>query len=155
MLILGTNHFGESTGVCACDKGYQSPLGLCEPATDLMDAVKKALGPVMAEKLFANRYDHEREHSIELQIPWLQHCLGMNENGHYPKVFGVLVHDPIVNNGESYDGNGVSFDAFVAAMKQAIASLPGRTAAATSQKAAEEKSPGTCQSRAASAGQGG
>lgn len=127
VLILGTNHFGESTGVCACDKGYQSPLGLCEPATDLMDAVKKALGPAMAEKLFANRYDHEREHSIELQIPWLQHCLGMNENGHYPKVFGVLVHDPIVNNGESYDGNGVSFDAFVAAMKQAIASLPGRT----------------------------
>jgi len=127
VLILGTNHFGEATGVCACDKGYLSPFGTCEAATDLIAALKTALGPDLAQKIFANRFDHEREHSIELQIPWLQHCLGTNEHGQYPKVLGILVHDPVVNNGESYDGNGVAFEAFVLAMKKAIASLPGRT----------------------------
>ncbi|MEI7656625.1 MAG: AmmeMemoRadiSam system protein B [Phycisphaerae bacterium] len=127
VLILGTNHFGQETGACACDKGYQSPLGVCPPATDLIDALKANLGPQAGERIFANRFDHEREHSIELQIPWIQHCLGADEDGAYPAVMGVLIHDPTVNNGESYDGLGISFDAFVDAMRKALASLPGRT----------------------------
>jgi AmmeMemoRadiSam system protein B len=127
VLILGTNHFGQETGVCACDKGFQSPLGVCPAATDLTDALKANLGPQAAERIFANRFDHEREHSIELQIPWIQHCLGADEQGAYPAVMGVLIHDPTVNNGESYDGMGVSFEAFIDAMGKALGSLPGRT----------------------------
>lgn len=127
VVILGTNHFGESTGVCGCNKGYESPLGVCELDSQLVDTLKMHLGGEQGEKLFANRYDHEREHSIELQIPWIQHCLGKDENGNYPKVFGVLVHDPAVNNGESYDGNGVAFDTFVQAMQKTLPLLPGRT----------------------------
>jgi AmmeMemoRadiSam system protein B len=127
VVILGTNHFGEATGVCGCDKGYTTPLGVCELDAELVGALKKSLGPAGAEKLFANRFDHEREHSIELQIPWIQHVFGKNEAGQYPKVFGALVHDPAVQNGASYDGQGLDLQPFVDALKAALAGLPGKT----------------------------
>jgi len=123
VIILGTNHFGRSTGVCGCDKGYQTPFGTCEVDADVVRALRAKLG----EALFENRFDHEREHSIELQVPWVQHVFGPGPDGKFPRVFGALVHDPAVKNGESYDGKGVALEPFVKAMKEVIASLPGKT----------------------------
>ncbi|MFT3686497.1 MAG: AmmeMemoRadiSam system protein B [Phycisphaerales bacterium] len=85
VIILGTNHFGRSTGVCGCDKGYQTPLGTCEVDSAVVEGLKSRLG----DKLFEHRFDHEREHSIELQIPWIQHVFGQGADGKYPKVFGA------------------------------------------------------------------
>lgn len=127
VVILGTNHFGFSSGVCGCDKGFESPFGVCAADTELIERLKSELGAENAGRLFENRYDHEREHSIELQIPWIQHCLGKDDAGEYPKVFGALIHDPAVNNGESYDGKGLGLQPFVTAMKKVLADLPGRT----------------------------
>lgn len=121
IVILGTNHFGESTGVCGCDKGFSTVLGACEPDIELINVLRAKLG----DKLFACRYDHEREHSIELQIAWIQHVFG--SGGQFPKVFAALVHDPVVANGESYDGKGVALQPFVDALKAALTQLPGRT----------------------------
>jgi len=123
VIILGTNHFGEGTGVVGCDKGFQTPLGTCEVDAQVVEIMRKRVG----DALFANRYDHEREHSIELQIPWIQHILGADENGKFCKVFGALVHDPAVNNGESYDGKGVALEPFVAALHEVLETLPGKT----------------------------
>ena len=123
VILLGTNHFGDATGVAACDKGYESPLGLCEIDT----AVEHGLRDRLGDQVFANRFDHEREHSIELHIPWIQHIFGKDEGGNYPKVFAALVHDPAQNNGESYDGNGVSLEPFCTAMRAVLAGLPGKT----------------------------
>jgi len=127
IVILGTNHFGMGTGVTACDKGYQTPLGTCESDPEVARALRSRLGPERAEKLFANRYDHEREHSIELQIAWIQHCLGQDDSGKFCPVFGLLVHDPVVNSGESYDGQGLALTPFVEALRGAIADVGGRT----------------------------
>lgn len=127
IIILGTNHFGQSTGVCGCNKGYESPLGVCPLDTDLVEQLKSSLGEENASKLFENRYDHENEHSIELHMPWIQHIFGADDAGNYPKVFGALIHDPVVNSGESYDGNGLALDPFVEALNTAISSLPGKT----------------------------
>ncbi|MGQ0628623.1 MAG: AmmeMemoRadiSam system protein B [Phycisphaerales bacterium] len=123
VVILGTNHFGEATGICACDKGYQTPFGTCEVDRDLVDGLRLKLG----NAAFANRFDHEREHSVELQVPWVQHVFGKDDKGNYPRVLGVLVHDPSVNNGASYDGKGVDLQPFVDTMKELIAKAPGRT----------------------------
>ncbi len=127
VIVLGTNHFGFGTGVCGCDKGFESPFGVCEIDQAFVDRLGEALGEEGKAQLFENRYDHEREHSIELQIPWIQHCFGQDDNGNYPKVFGALVHDPAVNNGESYDGKGLALQPFIDAMKTALADMPGRT----------------------------
>lgn len=123
IVILGTNHFGACTGVCGCNKGYETPMGVCPPDTAMIDLLRAKL----TDKLFENRYDHEHEHSIELQIMWIQHVFGKDEAGRYPSVFGALIHDPTVNNGESYDGQGIGLEPFVAALKSAIRELPGRT----------------------------
>ncbi|MCC6661550.1 MAG: AmmeMemoRadiSam system protein B [Phycisphaerales bacterium] len=123
VVILGTNHFGMATGIAACDKGYETPLGTSPLAADLAGALRSRLG----DTLFAHRYDHEHEHSVELQIPWIQHCLGAGESGAHLPVMGVLVHDPAVNNGEPYDGKGVALMPFVEALRGAIAELPGKT----------------------------
>jgi len=127
IVVLGTNHFGESSGICGCNKGYETPFGTCPLDRDLLASLEKNLGAANAEKLLANRFDHEREHSIELQIPWIQHVFGKDEAGNFPKVFGALIHDPSVNNGESYDGNGLAFDPFITALKATLAGLPGKT----------------------------
>jgi AmmeMemoRadiSam system protein B len=129
VVILGTNHFGRSSGVVACDKGYQTVLGTCAADTALLDSLKAALGRENAAKLMEHRFDHEREHSIELQIPWIQHVFGQSEggNGAFPKVLGILVHDPAMNNGESYDGNGLALQPFVEALKKAIGQQAGKT----------------------------
>ncbi len=123
VIILGTNHFGLGTGVVGCNKGYRTPLGECALDTDVEQGLRQRLG----DRLFEHRFDHEREHSIELQIPWIQHIFGSAEDGSCPKVFGALVHDPAVNNGESYDGEGIGLEPFVQALKEVIAGLPGPT----------------------------
>jgi AmmeMemoRadiSam system protein B len=123
IIILGTNHFGMGTGVVACDKGYESPLGVCTLDTQLADLLREKLG----ETLYEHRFDHEREHSVELHIPWIQHVFGKDDSGNYPKVFGALVHDPAANNGQSYDGRGIALEPFVNALKQSLGILAGRT----------------------------
>lgn len=127
VVILGTNHFGMSTGVTGCDKGYQTAFGVCQLDTRFVEALKSHLGSGNASKLFQNRFDHEHEHSIELQVPWIQHCLGTGPDGSYVKVFGALVHDPTVKGGESYDGEGLGLGPFVDAMRAALQDVGGRT----------------------------
>lgn len=127
VVILGTNHFGQGTGVVGCNKGFETPLGVCEVDQALISGLERRLGAEDARRLFAERFDHEREHSIELQIPWIQHCLGKDASGAYCRVFGALVHDPTVNNGDSYDNQGLGLQPFLAALQATIAELPGKT----------------------------
>lgn len=126
VVILGTNHFGMGTGITACDKGYQTALGVCPVDSRLLAALQKRLGSE-APKLLENRYDHEREHSIELQVPWIQHCFGADSSGAFVPVLGILVHDPSVNGGESYDGKGLGTAPFIEALKGALADVGGKT----------------------------
>jgi MEMO1 family protein len=127
VVILGTNHFGMGTGIVACDKGFQTPLGVCPADEAMIGALRRRLGPERAAKAFEHRFDHEREHSIELQIAWVQHCLGKGAEGNGCPVLGVLVHDPSVNNGESYDGTGLGLAPFVEALRGAIEDVGGKT----------------------------
>lgn len=128
VIVLGPNHYGRSSGVCGCDKGFQSPLGECRLDEELVQRLRASIG----DALFENRYDHEREHSIELQVPWIQHVFGTDEQGNYPKIFAALVHDAAANNGESYDGRGVAIQPFIDALREALDQLGGRTLVVTS-----------------------
>ena len=127
VIILGTNHFGFATGVAGCDKGYETPLGVCELDNEFKELVCKNLGDDHSQRLFEHRFDHEHEHSIELQVPWIQHVFGANEFGAYPRIFAALVHDPARNNGDSYDEHGLGILPFIEALTQAIADSPGTT----------------------------
>jgi len=127
VVILGANHFGSATGVCGCDKGFETPLGVCPLDEGFMHRLDGRLGEEMAARLYEHRFDHEREHSVELQIPWVQHCLGARDDGSFVPVYAALVHDPVRNAGESYDGQGLALEPFVDAVRGAIADSPGST----------------------------
>ena len=122
IVVLGTNHFGDATGVSGCDKGFRTPLGESPADRAMIDFLRAKLG----DGLFEHRYDHEREHSIEMQAAWLQHVFGA-EGAKNPPIFAALVHDPVVSDGQSYDGKGIAFQPFVEALREAIGSLPGPT----------------------------
>lgn len=124
VVILGTQQGGFSTGVCGCDKGYETPLGVSPLAQDLFDALTRELGEDGTAKLLEHRYDHERAHSVEMQVAWLQHVFGADTP---LPVMGFLLHDPLRSGGASYDGNGLGMDPFVDALASAIGSLDGDT----------------------------
>jgi len=127
VVVIAPNNFGRATGVTACDKAFASPFGTCPLASDLLDAVRSNLGEADAQKLLRDRYDHEREAGIELQIPWIRHVFGGHEAPDGPPVLGVLVHDVLRNNGAALDENGLGLDPFIDALKDAIDTLGGNT----------------------------
>ncbi len=128
IVILGTNHFGSGTGVTGCDKGFQTPLGTSPMDEGFTDLLKKNLGADYSERLFRDRYDHEREHSIELQIAWIQHVFAPpSSDGEHVPVFAALIHDPVVRGGESYDGAGLALEPFIDALRKTIGDAGGRT----------------------------
>ena len=125
VVILGSQQGGFATGVCGCDKGYATPLGVSPLARDFFDALTGALGEENTEKFLRHRYDHERAHAVEAQVAWLQHVLGAE--GDTPPVMGVLIHDILQKSGKSYDGEGLDLDTFVDALKAAIDQVEGPT----------------------------
>jgi AmmeMemoRadiSam system protein B len=68
-VILGTNHsgWGSPIAVSAAD-GWRSPLGIAPAVTELRDAMQ---GIVPADELC-----FQREHSQEVQLPFLQYVYG-------------------------------------------------------------------------------
>ncbi|MFG0330568.1 MAG: AmmeMemoRadiSam system protein B [Phycisphaerales bacterium] len=108
VIVLGTNHFGGGDGVTMCRKGFDTPLGPLRCDDEFARRLLDRLGPALVE----HEIDHAREHSVELQMPWIRRAIGE------VPVLGFLVHDPTVNDGRSYTGSGVGLDDFVQAVRQ-------------------------------------
>ncbi len=65
-VIIGPNHTGLGVGVATTSQGWKTPLGIVEADMELIEALKGKI--IMEDPL-----SHIREHSIEVQLPWLQH----------------------------------------------------------------------------------
>jgi AmmeMemoRadiSam system protein B len=115
VLLLGNNQFGFGDGVVGTRLGFQSPMGRLECDTEFVDALVERLG----DEFVTDQIDHVASHCIEMQIPWIQRCLGS------PRVVGVLLPDPLEPAID--DEPRVTADAFVAAVREVIASSQGRT----------------------------
>lgn len=71
-VILGTNHFGQSSSVVATTKDFRTPLGLVRTDRAFIGQLEERIGM----PLCAGEPDHLREHSIELQVHILQVIAG-------------------------------------------------------------------------------
>ncbi len=71
VVILGTNHFGRSTGVVATARDFQTPLGTTCVDLPFLEKLEASCGGLRNFEL-----DHAREHSVELQVAWLQFLFG-------------------------------------------------------------------------------
>jgi len=73
VIILGTNHFGRSPSIVATGKNFQTPLGTTHTDGDFLDRLERRCGSLRTFEM-----DHAREHSVELQVAWLQFLYGAN-----------------------------------------------------------------------------
>jgi hypothetical protein len=116
VVVLGTNHFGLGDGVVATRLGQDSPFGIVPSDSAIADALERTLG----DRLFKDEADFLGEHSVQFHIPWIAHTLpGV-------PVFAALVPDPM-RAMIADDGARASFAEFRAALRDAIAAIPGRT----------------------------
>ena len=68
VLVLGVDHHGASRGASLSDRAWLTPLGPTAVDHDLVRAL--ARGPVEVDEAA-----HAREHSIEVQLPFLEYVL--------------------------------------------------------------------------------
>jgi AmmeMemoRadiSam system protein B len=115
VIVLGNNQFGFGEGVIGTTLGVQSPLGRLEPDTAFIDALTARLG----DAYLKDALDHIADFGIEMQVPWIQHCIGM------PRIIPVLIPDPLTAS--LSDEPVVTTSDFVAAVRAVIAESPGRT----------------------------
>lgn len=71
-VILGTCQAGLEHGYAVTDKDFDTPLGRVPVDRDVLDRVRNAGGAAF----FAEDMSHKNEHSIEFQLPFLQHTVG-------------------------------------------------------------------------------
>ena len=116
VVILGTNHFGIGDGVVLTQHGFESPIGRCHADIEIIDRLVDDLG----DGVIIDQLDHLAEHSIELQLPWIQHCLGTLP------VVAALVPDPLAKL-ISDDGARTTYEAFVPSLRAALDAAGGRT----------------------------
>ncbi len=113
VVILGTNHFGRSTSVVSTANDFSTPLGLTRTDVDFLEKLEARCGELRNFEL-----DHVREHSIELQVAWLQHLFGADKFS----IVAFLCPDPCGPTGTApCDGQGVDLGEFAAALGELVA----------------------------------
>ena len=119
VVILGTNHFGRSASVVATGNDFETPLGRTRVDIDFLEVLEGKCGDLRTHEL-----DHLHEHSVELQVLWLQHLFGSDAFTMVPflcpDIFGPSETAPA-------DANGVTLRVFVSALTECIAEDDGDT----------------------------
>ncbi len=70
-VILGTSTAGLTHPFAVTDKDFETPLGLVPVDRDLIARIRKLGG----EPFFEEDLGHRNEHTIEFQLPFLQHAM--------------------------------------------------------------------------------
>jgi len=113
VVILGTNHFGRSPSVVATRSHFETPFGITRTDTDFLGRLESSCGCLTEFEL-----DHRLEHSVELQVAWLQHLFGADSFVIVP----ILCPDPCGPTGtRPINGQGVDLRDFAATLARAIA----------------------------------
>ncbi|RJP38190.1 MAG: AmmeMemoRadiSam system protein B [Phycisphaerales bacterium] len=108
VVILGTNHFGRSTSAVATAADFVTPLGTTPNDRAFLDRLEEAVGPLRRFE-----FDHAGEHSVELQVMWLQHVYGADRF----RIVPILCPDPCGPTGTAAsDGIGVDLRVFASAL---------------------------------------
>jgi len=113
VVILGTNHFGRSTSVCATAADFTTPLGTTRTDVGFLERMESQCGELRACEL-----DHVTEHSVELQVVWLQHLFGPDSF----EIVPFLCPDPCGPTGTApIDCKGVDLRMFSESLGELIA----------------------------------
>lgn len=116
VIIIGTDHNGSYGTITLTPQNYASPLGVLPTDTDLVDHLAGVIGP---EHAFRDELHHRGEHSIELDIVWLQYLREGKPCPVVPILTGSFRHFML---GEANIAEDKPLKAFVAALREIMAS---------------------------------
>lgn len=71
LAVVGVAHQGSGYPIVAASKDFETPFGALKSDKAALKVLHEGLG----EKPFISEWAHRSEHSIELQVVWLQHLL--------------------------------------------------------------------------------
>ena len=114
-IIFGTDHNGSAGTLTLTTQNYSTPLGVMPTDKELVNRLAEVLGP---ERAFGEELHHQREHSIELALVWLQHlrydapCLTL------PVLCGSFHH---FMTGQADIAAEQRFEAFIELLRQEVA----------------------------------
>lgn len=102
-VIIGPNHMGLGAQASVmCEGVWKTPLGICRIDSELARSILEK-----SSKLEEDLHAHTQEHSIEVQLPWLQYmfssvsfvpiCIGSSSPEVY-KDIGFAIRDSIKGN---------------------------------------------------------
>ncbi len=116
-IVLGTCHAELEHGVAVTDKDFETPLGVLPVNRPILDHFRANGG----EQFFEEDIRHEQEHSIEFQLPFLQHTIGSQRP---ITIIPVLCSFPVVTLADAeLKPLFEKIDAFLVAMKASIAAM--------------------------------
>jgi AmmeMemoRadiSam system protein B len=116
VVVLGTNHYGLGDGVVITEFGFTTPMGRVAADDEVVHRLVDRLG----EAVITDQLDQLPEHSIELQVPWIQYCFG-----NVP-IVAALMPDPLAPM-IADDEQRVAIEPFVDALGAILQDLGGRT----------------------------
>lgn len=114
-VILGTNHFGRSTGVVATASTFRTPLGDVPVDVAFLSRLEASLDC----SLRTYELDHIREHSVELQV----HLLQVVHDGRPFEIVPILCPYPCGPSGTApADGDGPDLGHFADVLRRLLIS---------------------------------
>ena len=120
-IVLGTVHAPIRRAFALTRKSFETPLGEAEADGEFLDGLLGRVGEGYLEDEFA----HRGEHSIEFQAVWLRHSLPAHRPVRIVPILCGSFHR-FTEEGHSPAGD-VEVGAFLAGLRETIASLGGRT----------------------------
>jgi AmmeMemoRadiSam system protein B len=91
-VVFGTDHSGDGPRLTLTNQSYESPLGVLETDTELVDDIARVLSTDKSvdDHPFADEFNHINEHSIELASVWLHRALGSTSAQMLPVLCGSM-----------------------------------------------------------------
>jgi len=123
-VILGTNHAGRAQTAVVTGKDFATPLGIAKVDQDFLARLEQRVGGTLRE----HELDHAWEHSVELQVHFLQVLAGGRKFAIVPILCANPCHEGGAccgQDGDGHDPGGAR--AFAAALGEVLATTEGRT----------------------------
>ena len=114
-VVIGIGHAGLDEPVVFTNKDFETPLGVVPVNRPIMDYLKTKGG----EKLFSEEIRHQKEHSIEFQLPFLQETVGKERSISIIPLLSSF--PPISFIDPEFKDFANQIEQFVALLKEAIA----------------------------------
>lgn len=114
VVVLGTDHFGDSQHPTLTRQHYATPYGILPTAEDVVDRLATSIGERHA---FAGELRHLGEHSIELAVNWLHHI-----RAGYPCELVPILCPSLgqFTYGERVPNSDATLNAFLQVLREAI-----------------------------------